>query len=176
MPRNTLSFPNILTILRFLLSPLFFILLLRKDIVLALIIFILVAITDVIDGFVARSTKQKSSFGEMLDPMADKFMVFLALIALFKEYNFPAYGLLIISRDIISLLGSLLVFLKKHGNWKPNKWGKLTTFLQVLTIISYIVNLPFKNYLLALTIVISLLAGFAYFVRGIGILIVKNGV
>lgn len=166
MSKDTLSFPNILTILRFLLSTLVFFFLLKKETLTALSLFVLVAVTDVADGFFARSMNKKSSFGEMLDPMADKFMVFLALTALFAGYGFPIYGILIIARDIVSLLGSLILFLTSKKNWQPNNLGKLTTFLQILTIIAFIINFPIKYYLLNFAIFISILSAGVYFVRG----------
>ncbi|MEK6808935.1 MAG: CDP-alcohol phosphatidyltransferase family protein [Nanoarchaeota archaeon] len=170
MSKDTLSFPNILTILRFLLSTLVFFLLLNKRTLLAIALFILVAFTDMADGWFARNMRKKSSFGEMLDPMADKFMVFLALIALLSQYNFPPYGIIIVVRDVISLIGSLIIFITAKKNWKPNIFGKATTFLQVLTIISYIVNLEIKEYILWITIVVSILAATTYFIRGIGLI------
>ncbi len=174
MSKDTLSFPNILTLVRFLLSTLVFFFLMKKETLISLVLFVVVAITDVADGFFAKNMKLKSSFGEMLDPMADKFMVFLALIALFVRYDFPVYGILIVARDIISLLGSLMIFLMHKKNWKPNKLGKLTTLLQVVTIIAYIVDLNFKAYVLNLTIVVSVLAGIIYFGRGIGLFLEKK--
>lgn len=174
MPKNTLSLPNILTILRFLLSTLVFFFLLKKDTDLAIIFFILVTLTDFADGWVARSLKQNSSFGEMLDPMADKFMVSLSLIALFVRYDFPAYGILIVSRDVISLIGSLMIFLMHKKNWKPNKLGKITTFLQILTILGYIINFSHKAYILNFTIVVSIIAAGIYFGRGILLITEKS--
>jgi len=165
MREDTLSFPNILTLLRFLLSTLMFFFLLRKETLLAMMIFIVVAISDLADGWFARSMKLTSSFGEMLDPMADKFMVFLALIALLMKYNYPIYGILIITRDIISLLGSLLIFLMHKKNWRPNKLGKVTTLLQVITIISFLLNLRVKLLILDITIILSILAGLIYLFR-----------
>ncbi len=170
MPNFTFTLPNLFTSIRFLLSTLVFFLLLKHETFLSLILFIIVALTDLADGYLARTLNQKSSLGEMLDPMADKFMVFLALIALIKVYHFPIYGLLIIARDIISLMGSVLVFIKKSPSWKPNKLGKITTFLQVISLVAYIINFSYKVPILILTIVVSFMAAGIYFGRGIKIL------
>ena len=92
-------------------------------------------------------------------------MVFLALIALLMQYNYPVYGILIVTRDIISLFGSLLIFLMHKKNWSPNKLGKITTLLQVITIISYLLNLTVKSVILNITISISIMAGLSYLFR-----------
>ncbi len=170
MPNVTFTLPNLFTLIRFLLSTLMFFLMLKHETFLSLMLLIIVGLTDLIDGYLARALNQKSSLGEMLDPMADKFMVLLALIALIRVYHFPIYGLLIISRDIISVMGSILIFVKKSANWKPNQLGKLTTFLQVLTLISYLTNFPYKNIILIITIISSILAAGIYFVRGLKII------
>ncbi|MBW2980334.1 CDP-alcohol phosphatidyltransferase family protein [Candidatus Woesearchaeota archaeon] len=165
--KKILLIPNVLTILRILASPIFFILLLKSKIILGLTVFLIVALTDWVDGFVARRIKQRTKFGEFLDPMADKFMVTLAVIALIIGFNFPLYGLLIFSRDIISLCGSLLAHIKRKAVWKASKLGKVTTFLQVVVIASFIINYQFKDFLLAATIILSLLTTIQYFMIGV---------
>ena len=157
------NIPNVLTISRFLFSPLFLYFFLVDKIELALIVFMFVAVTDLADGWIARSTNQKTKFGESLDPMADKFMIFLALVAVCIKFSFPVWAIpLFISRDIISLAGSILIYTKHKGVWKANKLGKLTTFLQIVSILVFILNMSFKMIVLWITIISSITAAIAY--------------
>ncbi len=164
------NIPNVLTISRFLFSPLFLYFFLVDKIELALIVFMFVAVTDLADGWIARSTNQKTKFGESLDPMADKFMIFLALVAVCIKFSFPVWAIpLFISRDIISLAGSILIYTKHKGVWKANKLGKLTTFLQIVSILVFILNMSFKMIVLWITIISSITAAIAYLIRWINI-------
>jgi cardiolipin synthase len=170
--RKVCNIPNLLTILRFILSPLFYYLLVRHRIVGAFILFLTVAATDLFDGWVARKTNNETKFGEALDPFADKFMVGLGVIALVKEFDFPTTLIpLFLARDIVSILGSILYFFAKHGNWKPNIFGKLTTFMQVITIGFYILGFKYKVVLFIVTAVFSMLTAVTYLNRGIRFLI-----
>lgn len=166
MKEGYFNLPNFLTMLRFLFSPVFFILFIVRKEKLALIIFILVAITDIFDGWVARTTNQKTAFGKFLDPMADKFMIFLAITALALRYGLPLWAVpLILSRDIVSLCGSVLVYFKKRGPWTASKLGKITTLLQVIVICSYIIDF-YKTIFLWATIAFSLATAISYAWRG----------
>ncbi|MBU0616004.1 MAG: CDP-alcohol phosphatidyltransferase family protein [Nanoarchaeota archaeon] len=175
--RKVWNLANILTLSRIVLSPVFFLLFLANERLLGVLVFIAVAVTDVVDGWVARSSKQVTKFGATWDPMADKVMVVLALLAIMLTSGFPLWGLLILVRDAVSLSGSVLVFKKHKGHWKPNIYGKLTTFLQVVTIFVYMLNSQFfvfgvdhKLIILVLTIILSLVAAVTYAARGIDIL------
>ncbi len=165
MGKKILNIPNILTISRFALSPIFFILLLAGKLYEGLAVFVIVALTDLADGWVARSIKQKTAFGEVIDPMADKFMVFTAIIALLIKFGFPLYGLLILIRDIVSLASSILVYSKNKGGWKPNLLGKLTTAFQVITIIAFITSINFRFIILFFAIGLSFITAITYSIK-----------
>lgn len=168
---NLINLPNVLTILRFVFSPIFLYLFLNDNVELGLIIFMFVAVTDLADGWIARSTKTKTKFGEFMDPMADKFMVFLAILAIIIKFDFPLWSVpLFIIRDIISLVGSILVYTKYKESWKPNVLGKLTTFLQIITILAYIIKIGFKLIILDITIIFSVLSAIVYIYRGISMI------
>ena len=117
----------------------------------ALGIFLLAIVSDVVDGYIARMQRQKTKAGAILDPLADKALLITAFIFVYrisKAYFticLPLWVLLIvISRDIIILVGSAIL-LSTHQSVQiaPTWWGKLTTFFQMMTIISVILELPF---------------------------------
>ncbi len=172
MKRNEIwLIPNILTLLRIVLSPVFMVLLLQEKTAWGLAIFIVVAATDLIDGAIARKTNQKTSFGEFLDPMADKVMVVSAIIALMIKYKFPVYGLWIFTRDVVSLAGSVLVHKTSKSNWKASQLGKVTTFMQVITIGFFIVGWKAKYIMLLLAMISSVATAITYVRRGINIVL-----
>ena len=167
---NVWNIPVFLTISRFALSPVFFLLILINRLDLALVTFTFVAATDFADGWIARSTKKSTVFGKMLDPMADKFMIFLALLALVLRFDFPLWGLfLVLSRDVVSLLGSLIVYVKYKGVWSANVFGKITTFLQIALVLFYLLDMPFKYWVLWATAAFSIVTAAIYLHRNIRI-------
>jgi len=130
---------NILTIIRILLIPVFTILYIKMpENNLYIIIFIFAAFTDFLDGFLARLLKQTSSFGSILDQIADKLLIINAIILLINKYNtfyviIPS--MIIISREIT------ISFIRQYSLEKENKkikvifLSKIKTTLQILSII-----------------------------------------
>src|SRR5215469_11594279 len=111
----------------------------------AIIIFILAAVSDGLDGYVARRYNQRSRLGVYLDPIADKGLLLSGIITLSisnwsestPEYgSFPAwFPVLVISRDAVILVGTMILYLlngKVHV--KPNWTGKVATVLQMVAI------------------------------------------
>jgi len=161
------NIPNVLTILRFVLSPLFFLFLIYGYTKTGLVLFLIVAITDFADGWIARATGQITKFGEMVDPLADKFMIFLAVVGLGIRFDFPYWAVpLILIRDIVSIGGSHIYFSKIKGKWKAKILGKATTFFQVLTVLFFILNLGFKFIILFITIILSIVTAAVYLFKG----------
>jgi CDP-diacylglycerol--glycerol-3-phosphate 3-phosphatidyltransferase/cardiolipin synthase len=107
----------------------------------AIAVFLIAAISDAVDGYLARHCNQRSRLGSILDPVADKLLMLSALIVLsvVPFGNLPSFPLwfpiLIISRDAI-LLGGVLVlhFMTRHVEVKPHWTGKAATFFQLAAI------------------------------------------
>ena len=99
-------------------------------------IFILAALTDKLDGYIARSRNQITTFGKFLDPIADKIVVVTAMIMLVEFGHLPAWiPIIVIFREFI-VSGYRLVALQKDGNViAANFWGKLKTVTQMIAII-----------------------------------------
>ncbi|MCD6583389.1 MAG: CDP-alcohol phosphatidyltransferase family protein [Candidatus Omnitrophica bacterium] len=143
---------------------------------LALSIFFFAMLTDFADGIIARIKREKTSLGKVLDPLADKLLLlngFTWLYALREslplQYKLPlSVVLIIISRDLIILLGIVvLFFLKIEISITPNIWGKLTTFFQMATILSILLELRISNYIGILACVFTLISGYLYIKRGV---------
>lgn len=111
--RSLMNLPNVLTLARIFLVPLLLAVLLRKDAIavdtgwvvftreaIALLIFLSAALTDLLDGYLARRRRQVTTFGKLLDPIADKLLVSAALISLVELDRVPAWMVvLIVSRE-----------------------------------------------------------------------------
>jgi cardiolipin synthase len=176
------NIPNLLTILRIILAPVFMFLLLNDKYVAAFIVLFIASITDFLDGQIARRFNMMTEFGRLLDPVADKVLVFCTIIALLIRFNFPLWvGIIIMSRDVLLLLGGL-IFLRKNlqNSLTPNIFGKVSTFFQLTTIMVFILA-ALKGYyalwidiLIYLTVAITLLSGIIYIFRAYTILSGKS--
>jgi CDP-diacylglycerol--glycerol-3-phosphate 3-phosphatidyltransferase len=105
----------------------------------AIIVFILAAASDGIDGYIARRYNQKSRLGVVLDPLADKGLLLAAIVTLSLSnwsYEFPVwFPVLVIARDIVIVAGALgLHYMNGAVRVKPSWTGKVATFLQMVAI------------------------------------------
>jgi cardiolipin synthase len=132
-----MTLPNILTLIRILLIPLFVILIINKSFGWALLIFGIAGITDGIDGLIARITHQRTELGAYLDPIADKLLLAAGFVTLAIIEILPSWlAVIVITRDLIILLGILVMILTNyHPKIQPILISKVTTFLQISTIL-----------------------------------------
>jgi cardiolipin synthase len=131
-----LTIPNLITLFRILLTPLFLIFLLQKNYPRALIVFMVAGLSDMADGLVARAWKQKSPLGAFLDPMADKLLMATSFVALGIFRLIPPWlAVVVISRDVILTVGTIILKLADAPLViRPSLAGKLTTTLQIATV------------------------------------------
>jgi len=138
-----LNIPNMITLLRVFLIPVFiasFFMGLEHRYLISAFIFWFAAGTDILDGYLARVLNQSTKFGAFLDPVADKVMVSAALVMLSQDYQniwitIPA--IIMISREIIiSALREWMAELGQRGIVAVSVWGKIKTAAQMLAIIA----------------------------------------
>ena len=100
------------------------------------IIFIIASITDKLDGYIARSRNQVTTFGKFLDPLADKILVLSALVILVEFGKIPAWiPIIVLAREFL-VSGYRLIAVQKGGKViAASIWGKLKTVTQMLAII-----------------------------------------
>jgi len=142
-------------------------------------VFLIAVASDFFDGLAARIRKEKSEFGQILDPVADKLLLFAAFISLYVFRNTLPLNfkmplgliLVVVSRDLIILLGVIIInILKKEAFMEPSFWGKLTTFFQMVTILALLLNSPFFPWIWKGAVVVTLVSGADYFLRGVKVL------
>ncbi|MFV8833833.1 CDP-diacylglycerol--glycerol-3-phosphate 3-phosphatidyltransferase [Aquisalimonas sp.] len=144
-----MNLPNSLTLARIVMIPIFgiiFFLPVEWSNFVAAIIFALAAFTDWLDGWLARRLGQTSAFGAFLDPVADKLMVAVALVALTAENPSAFFALpaaVIIGREIaVSALREWMAELGKRANVAVNVIGKFKTAAQMIAILLLIYSAP----------------------------------
>ncbi|RFA28967.1 CDP-diacylglycerol--glycerol-3-phosphate 3-phosphatidyltransferase [Alkalilimnicola ehrlichii] len=137
-----LNTPNILTLLRIVMIPvlgLVFLLPAPWMNVFAVVIFALAAVTDWLDGYLARKLGQTSAFGAFLDPVADKLIVAVALVALVTIHASPWLAVpaaIIIGREIaVSALREWMAEIGRRASVKVNVIGKIKTVAQMVAIL-----------------------------------------
>lgn len=144
----------------------------------ALGIFILGVFSDVVDGYIARKSKQKSRAGLVLDPLGDKLLLVSAFICLYLIEGFPLgirfplwVVLIVVSRDVIILLGAVVIFIIKQDiNVSPTRWGKLTTIFQMLSIMAVLIQFRFSYIFWSIAVFFTVISGMDYIKRGFRIL------
>lgn len=138
----------------------------------ALVIFGLGVISDAVDGYIARKSKQYSKAGLVLDPLGDKLLLMSAFICLTFMSGFPLHfplwvTLIVISRDLIILLGALIIYIVRQDmNIAPTRWGKLTTTFQMLSVMGVLLQLRISVILWWLAVFFTIISGVDYVRRG----------
>lgn len=138
----TFTIPNLLSILRMGLVPLFIIAVIDGYSLRALLIFLAAGITDALDGFIARVWKQQSLLGTYLDPVADKLLlvsayVTLSIPSLNQGTQIPLWvTVLVIARDVLLVVMALVLYLAAGvRSFPPSVLSKINTVLQVVTVV-----------------------------------------
>jgi cardiolipin synthase len=175
LPKNTLTIPNLITLTRILLTPLFIIFLIQGRYHKALLIFALAGVSDLADGIIARTWKQKSRLGAYLDPLADKLLMSASFVTLSISHLIPSWlTVVVISRDVVLGLGSLILKLADYPLViQPSLAGKWTTTLQLITVGLVLLEklVPFPYGILMVffyvTGALTIVSGIQYTLRGL---------
>jgi cardiolipin synthase len=152
---------NSLTLLRIVMIPLFVSLLVYRKPEAALVVFAVAALTDLLDGYIARRQGSQSRLGAFLDPMADKLLLTASFVTLTYLKALPFWiAAVVISRDVILALGTALIYmLGGRVHPRPTWAGKAATFFQILTVLTGLLSRYFQPSI-APRVVLWLAAGF----------------
>ncbi|WP_031478998.1 CDP-diacylglycerol--glycerol-3-phosphate 3-phosphatidyltransferase [Maridesulfovibrio frigidus] len=179
------TIPNLITVSRILLTPIFVFAYLGHNFYLAWFLFMVAGFSDALDGFLARVLNQRSELGAMLDPLADKILIVTSFLCLSSQGFISSWlTILVISRDIVIVGGLfLLKFLEINVNnkIKPLLVSKLTTTLQLLFIFlilcSFVFDFNFSGVQPVMERVVALftlLSGIIYLRQGFKMFFERN--
>lgn len=185
-----MNLANKLTMIRIFLVPIFLIFMAVKGIPygreLATIVFIVASLTDKLDGYVARSRNQITNFGKFMDPLADKLLVTAALVSLVELQIVPSWVAMIIIAREFAVSGLRTIAASDGKVIAASKWGKLKTVIQIVAIITALINLSYENKTLSMlanvnitlsmltnifmsaAVIITIISGVDYFVKNKG--------
>lgn len=175
-----LNLPNLLTVLRVALIP-FFVFFYYAAFVpghhwIALAIFVIACVTDLLDGKIARKYNLVTTFGKFMDPLADKILVITALILFTEDGSLPGVALVIICAREFIVSGLRVIAADKGTVIAAGLLGKTKTVIQMIMSISLMVPFPWKWYFIYEQVVIWLAVFFTvislvdYFIKNKGIL------
>ncbi|HXU09754.1 MAG TPA: CDP-alcohol phosphatidyltransferase family protein [Blastocatellia bacterium] len=148
----------------------------------ALIVFFFAGVTDFADGYIARRFNQQSRLGQLLDPLADKFLIASAFVVMALPHSgFPSIpiwlAVLVIGRDILILIGAGVVFLMtRFSEFRPTWFGKTNTLVELGVIGTFLLFHTTGLFIFmlpsfyAILVVCVLISGTEYVMQGIRVL------
>ena len=180
LSRKLLNLPNFLTLCRILAIPFFLALLEKRRFEGALLLFLAAALTDGLDGTLARWGGSRTELGAFLDPFADKLLLLSSFVVLAIERLIPGWLLgAVILRDVVVVFGYLMVafFIGERIPVRPSYAGKICTVLELGCIVAALLGWPLAaqrglpwHILIYSTVCMTALSGLQYVYRGLTIL------
>src|SRR5215472_5161614 len=138
--------PNQITLLRLGFLPFFLILISYEEYRWALLILMLAALSDAIDGLLARKLNQRSALGAYLDPIADKLLLSSSFVILAMKREIPWWlTIIVLSRDILILVvAAVIILISGYRPFPPSILGKLTTMFQIILVFTAVLGAAFS--------------------------------
>ncbi len=172
--RHMLTFPNGVTAIRIIAIPVILLLLFntgRMFQIITALVFLLVALTDMVDGYFARRQKMVTTLGKFFDPLADKLLIVTALIALISARDIPVWIVIIIVGREIAVTGLRGIALSEGIVISSSMLGKYKTAFEMTSIFFLILKGPFLSIdfhligmvLLWVALALAVISGFDYF-------------
>jgi CDP-diacylglycerol---glycerol-3-phosphate 3-phosphatidyltransferase len=164
-----LNLPNALTVFRILLVPVLVAVLLSESPsgdLLAAIVFAVASFTDALDGWIARRRKSESTFGKLMDPLADKLLVTSALVSLVSLDRLAAWVAMVIIARELAVTGLRQIAIEQGHVIPASLWGKLKTAAQIAMVMCLIAvdgSPGWVDAVVYVTVAITVLSGADYF-------------
>lgn len=140
----------------------------------ALGLFFLAAVSDAVDGYVARHYNQRTKVGAVLDPLADKLLINLAFVFLAVNTEFATplpywFPILMLGRDIVIVLGGYLIheFVNPVKSVKPRWGGKINTVFQFATIVAVLIEFPWAIHIVYAATAVAVVSFVDYLWAGV---------
>ena len=161
-----MNIPNVLTIIRLLLIPAFaycFFSTMKYGVRIAVVMFVLAGLTDILDGFIARKYNLVTRLGIVLDPLADKLMLLTVLVSITLRNQIPFWIIVTVAiKETLLMLGAITLF-NDHDIVVPaNRFGKLATVAFYIAILAVTFELPYSQIILDGFVVLTIVALMVY--------------
>lgn len=159
-----MNLPNKITLLRIALIPIFLIVLylnIPYRGAIAAVVFVALALSDTLDGYIARKRKQVTDLGKFIDPLADKLLVTAALIFLIGQGVEAWMAFVIIAREFI-VTGLRILAASKKIVIHASALGKLKTISQVVGVVAVLMNLSIAWWLMLIAVIFTVISGIDY--------------
>lgn len=163
---KVVNLPNIVTLVRIMLVPLFLYLYLASPASVnfpAAFVFLLAALTDALDGYLARSRKEITRFGQLIDPIADKLLIAAALLGLVQMGLVSAWVALIILGREFAISGLRILAAADGMVIAASPWGKVKTISQIIAVMGFMLGISWAPYLMYVAVLITIVSGVDYF-------------
>ncbi|MBC3888916.1 CDP-diacylglycerol--glycerol-3-phosphate 3-phosphatidyltransferase [Acetobacterium paludosum] len=170
-----MNLPNKITMVRIIMIPFFIAALLIEfpfHQPLAAALFVIAALSDSLDGYLARSRNLVTDFGKFMDPLADKLLVCSALICFVQLGSVPAWIVIIIIAREFAITGLRTLAAADGIVIAASKWGKAKTMSQMIAIVIilignwpfYLINIPAGTIMIYIATVMTIISGVDYFI------------
>ncbi|TVQ97788.1 MAG: CDP-diacylglycerol--glycerol-3-phosphate 3-phosphatidyltransferase [Desulfovibrionales bacterium] len=177
-PQSNWTIPNLITLFRIVLVPVFVVLFIDQRFGAALVVFLVAGVSDGLDGFLARVLQQRSQLGTLLDPVADKLLLVTAYLGLGLTGLLPSWlAVLVISRDVLIIGGMALLHVwgeDVRARIQPTRLSKVNTCGQIVLIIGVLAMhsfaLPWHGLVQGLVVLVTastVLSGIHYVAIGL---------
>lgn len=171
------NLPNKITLIRIFLVPIFMLIAWLKlpyGDYLATLVFVLAALTDTLDGYLARRRREVTRFGKLLDPLADKLLVSAALLVLVEGGRLVSWVALIIIGRELAVTGLRAIAAADGIIISASRLGKLKTVFQIIAITALLIKdypfslwrIPFGSITMSLAVILTVASGIDYFIKG----------
>jgi cardiolipin synthase len=161
--RHPMNVPNMITICRFVLIPIYIIVFANGYTISAFLIVLLAGLTDVLDGYIARTKGLITPLGEMLDPLADKSMMIVVILSLLISGLIPWYAAVaFFIRDAGMIIGSAIFHFRGKKTVPANTMGKITTVLYYIAILLIVFKIDYAIHYLWFVIAFSFITSAIY--------------
>ncbi len=184
MSTRSVNVPNLLSLSRILLAPFVMVLLLYTRVgrgipflrawgfgltysdLAAGLVFIVAALTDTADGYIARKKGLITNLGKFIDPLSDKVLVMAALIALLELHRLSGWMVMIIVARDFMVSGLRMVAAVEGRVIAASRLGKVKTVFQIIAIVMMIFRLPLALYVMYVSIALTVWSGIVYVANG----------
>ncbi|MDD4565779.1 MAG: CDP-diacylglycerol--glycerol-3-phosphate 3-phosphatidyltransferase [Eubacteriales bacterium] len=168
-----MNLPNKLTILRIILVPVFIIVLMTGHYYTSAVIFIIAALTDALDGYIARKYDLITNFGKIMDPLADKLLVISALICLVELDDVAGWMVIVILAREFTVTGLRTVAASQGMVIAAGLTGKIKTVLQMIAVPALLlknwpfelIGFPFAEIMLWAAVIMTIISGTEYIIK-----------